>query len=157
APSTQFSRIKTRHIMGNAAAVFIRHLKPNLELGGGLALNNTFGYPMVFPAFYFKWVTDGKLAIKLQILEGLEASVDYTLNDYLNLGLIADMNGQMALLKQDGKDKIFTHQYLVAALRPKLKFGENLRIPIALGTQALRPAEMSSRKLKSLFKEKSYY
>lgn len=156
-PSTQFSHIKTRHIMGNAAAVFIRHLKPNLEFGGGLALNNTFGYPMVFPALYFKWVTDGDFAVQVQVLEGVDASVSYKINDYLTLGLQAEVKGQMALLKQDGKDKIFSHQYIVTGLQPEFTLGENVKIPLVFGIQAIRPAEITDRSLKTLFQDKGYY
>lgn len=65
-PTTQISEIEARNILGNAAVVFIRTPKPNLEWGVGLALNNTFGYPMVFPALYFDWYTKTPFAIKVQ-------------------------------------------------------------------------------------------
>lgn len=52
---TKFSKIRIRNLLGNVGLIFIRHFKPNIEIGGGLAFNNTFGYPMLFPAIYFSW------------------------------------------------------------------------------------------------------
>ena len=57
------SDIRMKNVLGQGGAVFIRQLKPNLSLGAGLAINNTFGYPMIFPAIYFDWSTEGRFAI----------------------------------------------------------------------------------------------
>lgn len=156
-PTTQISEIEARNILGNAAVVFIRTPKPNLEWGFGLALNNTFGYPMVFPALYFDWYTKTPFAIKVQMIDGVEALVDYTLTAYLSLGLGAEIKGQMATLKQEGKNKIFTHQYITSALRPEFKLGALVSIPLAVGIQARRNTQMSNRSLKNLFQGKEYY
>lgn len=156
-PCTKLSQIRYKNILGNIGAIFIYHLRPNLELGGGIAMNNSFGYPMIFPAIYFKWTAEGRFSIKMTLLEGIEISAGYTINNYLNLNLVAEMNGQMALLEQNGKDKIFTHQYFVAGLRPEIKFGQHVSIPITAGIHAMRPAEMLNRSLKSMFQDKGYY
>lgn len=156
-PCTKLSQIRYKNILGNIGAIFIYHLRPNLELGGGIAMNNSFGYPMIFPAIYFKWTAEGRFSIKMTLLEGIEISAGYTINNYLNLNLVAEMNGQMALLEQNGKDKIFTHQYFVAGLRPEIKFGQHVSIPITAGIHAMRPAEMVNRSLKSMFQDKGYY
>ena len=156
-PGTRFSEIRFRNVLGNIGAVFIYHLKPNLELGGGIALNNSFGYPMVFPAFYLNWTTKGRCAVKISMLDGLEMSAGYNASKSLSLNLVAEMNGQMALLEQDGKDKMFTHQYIVAGFRPEVKIGKNLSLSITAGIHAMRPAEMTNRNLKSLFQDRGYY
>lgn len=156
-PSTKFSEIRFRNVLGSVGAVFIYHLKPNLELGGGIALNNSFGYPMVFPAFYFHWTTEGRYTVKIAMLEGIEMSAGYNINKKLSLNFVTEMNGQMALLEQDGKNKMFSHQYIVAGFRPEIKIGKNLSILITAGIHAMRPAEMINRSLKSLFQDKGYY
>ncbi|WP_291583454.1 DUF6268 family outer membrane beta-barrel protein [Bacteroides sp.] len=156
-PCTKLSQIRYKNILGNIGTIFIYHLKPNLELGGGIAMNNSFGYPMIFPAIYFKWTTEGRFGVKIAMLEGIEMSAGYTINNNLNLNLVVEMNGQMALLEQNGKDKIFTHQYFVAGLRPEIKLGKHISIPITAGIHAMRPAEMVNRSLKSMFQDKGYY
>jgi len=156
-PSTRFSEISFKNVLGGMGAVFIYHLKPNLQLGGGLAINNSFGYPMLFPAFYINWKTKGKYAVKVEAMKGLEISVQYNAHKNLSLSFIAELNGQMALLEQDGKDKIFAHQYLVAGYRPEIKLGKRVSIPITAGISATRPAKMMDRKLKSIFQDGGYH
>lgn len=63
----------------------------------------------------------------------------------------------MATLKQEGKNKIFMHQYITTALRPEFKFGALVFTPLAVGIQVNRNAQMSNRSLKSFFQRKDYY
>lgn len=156
-PSTKFTQIRFKNVLGSAGAIFIYHLKPNLDLGGGIAMNNSFGYPMVFPAIYLNWRTEKLFAVKVSMMEGLEMSAGYNINKNLSLNIVAEMNGQMALLEEDGKGKIFSHQYLVAGFRPEIRIGKYISIPITAGISAMRPAEITSRSLKSMFQDRSYY
>ncbi len=158
-PFTEFSKIRYKHVLGNLGVVFIHHLRPNLDLGGGLAVNSTFGYPMAFPALYFDWRSGRKFKMNVSLGQGLELSAGYHFNDYFSLSLAGEMNGQMALVEKDGKDKIFTHQYMVAGLRPELKLGKSgLSIPVTLGINAIRPTYYSDRTLKGMFStDNDYY
>jgi len=112
---------------------------------------------MLFPAFYINWKTKGKYAVKVEAMKGLEISVQYNAHKNLSLSFVAELNGQMALLEQDGKDKIFAHQYLVAGFRPEIKLGKKVSIPITAGISATRPAKMMDRKLKSIFQDGGYH
>ena len=60
APSADFSKIRFKNVLGSGGVIFIRHLKPNLSIGGGVAINSSLGYPMIFPAVYLNWHLDGK-------------------------------------------------------------------------------------------------
>ena len=155
-PTTDLSQIKFKHVLGSVSAVFIRHLKPNLELGGGLALNNSFGFPMLFPAFYLNWRTAGRYSVQASLRDGLEVSAGYNFNANLKLSLVMEVNGQMALLEQEGKDKIFTHQYVVFGLRPEIKLGKRVTIPLTFGLNATRTAQITDRSLKTIFQDKGY-
>lgn len=157
APSTRFSQIRYKNVLGSAGVIFICHLNANLELGGGVAVNNSFGHPMAFPAIYLNWNTNGKFKFKTSMMDGLKLSAEYEASKYLNLSIVAEMNGQMALVEKDGKDKIFTHQYVVAGFRPEIRVGKNLSIPITAGINAMRTAEFADRSLKSIFRDESYY
>ena len=156
-PGTNFSKMGIENILGSAGVVFIRHLRPNLDLGGGLAINNSFGFPMLFPAVYLNWKTQSKYTVKVSMIRGLEVAAGYDVNKNLGLYLIAEMNGQTALLEQDGKKKIFSHACLVTGLRPEIKLGNKLSIPVTVGLNAWRPASITDRKLKSMFQDKEYY
>lgn len=156
-PNTKLSQLNRKNILGMAGTVFIYHLRPNLDLGGGLALNNSFGAPMVLPAIYLNWRTDGDFKVNISLMDGLAMSVKYDAHRNISLSLVGEMNGQMALLEQEGQGKIFSHLYVVTGLRPEIKLGKKLSIPITLGINAFRPAEMTDRSIKSMFVSKGYY
>jgi hypothetical protein len=155
-PSADLSQMRFRNVLGSVSAVFIRHLRPNLDLGGGLALNNSFGFPMLFPAFYLNWTTSGRYAVQISLKDGLEMSAGYNVNKNLRLSLVGEINGQMALLQQDGKDKMFAHQYVVLGLRPEIKIGKRVSIPLTFGLNATRTAQITNRSLKTIFQDKGY-
>lgn len=156
-PSSRFSQIRYKNVLGSVGAIFIYHLKSNLQLGGGIAMNNSFGYPMVFPAFYFNWTTVGRFNVKIAMMDGIEILAGYNANKNVTLNIVTEMNGQLALLEQDGKDKMFSHQYIIVGFRPEIKIGKKISIPITAGFHAMRPAEMTDRSLKSIFDDRGYY
>lgn len=156
-PSTKFSEIRFKNMLASGSLIFIHHFSPTFQLGGGIALNNSFGFPMAFPALYLNWVTQGRFGVKVSLMDGLSLSVNYNVNKSLGLSFVTEMSGQMALLEQEGKDKIFSHQYIIVGLRPEIRLGKRVSIPITMGISAMRPAEISSRSLKSMFDDKGYY
>lgn len=155
-PSTKLSKIRFKNVLGTGAVVFIHQMNPNLELGGGVAFNNSFGVPMVFPAIYVNWRTQSRVAVRISMMDGLALQASYKLTDFLSLNAVIEMNGQMALLEKDGKDKMFTHQYIIAGLRPEFTIAKRLTIPITAGVSATRGAQFNDRKLKSMFLNENY-
>lgn len=151
-PTTDFSRINFNNVLGSGGVVFIRHLNPNLDIGGGVAINSSLGYPMVFPAVYVNWRHDGKFDVTIELVEGLDVSAGYGFNDRFKLSYALEMNGQVALLTKDGKDVIFSHQYIVTGFRPELTLGKTgLSITAMAGLNLFRPASYSDRTLKGVF------
>ncbi len=159
APSADLSKIRFKHVLGSGGIVFIRHLKPNLSIGGGVAINSSLGYPMVFPAVYLNWELDGKFDVNVELVEGLDVSASYSFNDWFKLSYALEMNGQAALLQKDGKDVIFSHQYIVTGFRPEIKVGKTgLSMTAMVGLNIYRPASYSDRTLKGVFAtDNDYY
>lgn len=158
-PSPDFSKIRFKNVLGSAGVVFIRHLKPNLSIGGGVAINSSLGYPMVFPAVYLNWNLDRKFDVNIELVEGLDISTSYEFNDWFRLSYALEMNGQVALLEKDGKDVIFSHQYIVTGFRPEIKVGKTgLSMTAMAGLNLFRPASYSDRTLKGVFAtDNDYY
>ncbi len=157
-PSTDFSEIRFKQILGSISAIFVHHFSSNFDFGGGVALNSTFGYPMVFPAIYLNWHSQGKFDCKISMVNGLEISAGLNVHKYLTLSLIGEMDGQTALLEKDGKDVIFSHQYIVTGVRPEIKISQKVSIPLTAGINAVRPAFFSDRTLKAMFaSDRNYY
>ncbi|MEH6305533.1 DUF6268 family outer membrane beta-barrel protein [Olivibacter sp. CPCC 100613] len=158
APTTDFSKLTFKNVLGSGGLVFIRHLKPNLDIGGGVSINSSLGYPMIFPAVYVKWKLHGKYDVNVEVIEGLELSAGYDFNDRFKLSYAIEMNGQVALLKKDGKDMIFSHQYIVTGFRPELKVGKTgLTMTGMVGLNLYRPAAYSERTLKGVFASDNDY
>lgn len=158
-PSTDFSEFNFRNILFSGGVVFIRHLKSNLDIGAGVAINSSLGYPMVFPTFYLRWELRGKYDVNIELIEGLDASIGYEFTDDFTLAYALEMSGQVALLKQAGKDMIFSHQYIVTGLRPEFKIGESRFSVMGMaGLNLYRPASFSERSLKGVFaSDNDYY
>ena len=149
------SDIRMKNVLGQGGAVFIRQLKPNLSLGAGLAINNTFGYPMIFPAIYFDWSTEGRYEIKVSMMNAMEVSAGMHLNKYLKVSLMAEMNGALALVEREGKDVMFSQQYIIVGLQPELNLGSSLAITAIGGLSCSRIAYYTTRTLKAFFKDMS--
>jgi hypothetical protein len=157
APTSRPSEITLSNIIGSFGATFIRRFSPTFEFGGGLALNNGFGYPMLFPTLYLNWTTGDKISLKVSMMNGVEVSAGYHASDDINLAIVAEYNGQGAVVKTAGKDIVVTHQYAVAGFRPEFKIGKKLSIPITAGINAGRTLEYSDRSIKSIFSEGKGY
>ncbi|MBT2623661.1 DUF6268 family outer membrane beta-barrel protein [Chryseobacterium sp. ISL-6] len=152
APNTDFGKISFRNVLVSGGVVFIRHLNPNLDIGGGVAINSSLGYPMIFPAVYVKWKTNGKFDVNVELVDGLDVSAGYEFDNRFKLSYALEMNGQVALLKKDGKDVIFSHQYIVTGFRPEIKLGEKgLSVTGMVGVNLYRPASYNERTLKGMF------
>jgi hypothetical protein len=124
-----------------------------------MAINSSLGYPMIFPTVYLNWNFDGKFDVNVELVEGLYVSVGYDFNDWFKLSYALEMNGQVALLEKDGKDVIFSHQYIVTGFRPEIKVGKTGLSMIAMaGLNLFRPASYSDRTLKGVFaSDNDYY
>ncbi len=150
-PTTQISKITNKQILGNMAALFICNIRPNLQLGFGLAFNNTFGYPMVFPALYLEWNTEGKWIAHINMTDGFVSSFGYQFNKFFSLNVAWEVTGQMSFVEKDHKDMMFSQTHMIAGIRPEFKLGEKLTIPVTLGINTMRFAGYEKRTLKAMF------
>ena len=140
------------HVMGVGMAAAIWHLRDNLDLGMGVALNTSFGYPMVFPALFVDWRLEGRYMVNVSMMDGGAISGGMQLHKLLRLKLVGSMNGMLAFVERDGKDKIFTQQYITTGLQPELTITKSLSVPITVGLSAYRAAFYDDRTLKAMFK-----
>lgn len=150
-PNTKLSKIEYRNFLGNIGVIFIRKMKPNLEIGFGAAMNNTFGYPMLFPALYFNWMYEGCLIFSLSMMDGGEMSVKYNINKQLSLSLVAEMSGQGVMLKENNREMMFSHQYIVMGFRPEFRVSKYISITLTVGASMMRSAGFDERSLKGIF------
>ncbi|MBB1568260.1 MAG: hypothetical protein HG435_001960 [Capnocytophaga sp.] len=153
-PENRLSAIRIdENVLANGALVFIWHWRPNLEIGGGVALNNSFGYPMVFPALYLKYKGgfSDKFTIDINLLDGTKVAFGYNYSENLSLKLVANIGGYSAYLRRNGQKEMFSSQTFFVGLEPEFKLGKHISIPVTFGGSFIRSGRYRERTLSAMF------
>ena len=153
-PENRLSAIRIdENVLANGALVFIWHWRPNLEIGGGVALNNSFGYPMVFPALYLKYKGgfSDKFTIDVNLLDGTKVAFGYDYSENLSLKLVANIGGYLAYLRRNGQKEMFSSQTFFVGLEPEFKLGKHISIPVTFGGSFIRSGRYRERTLSAMF------
>ena len=153
-PENRLSSIHIgENVVANGAFVLVWHLRPNIEIGGGVALNNSFGYPMVFPAFYFKYKGgfSDKFTIDINLLNGTKVAFGYDYSENLSLKLVANIGGYLAYLRRNGQKEMFSSQTFFVGLEPEFKLGKHISIPVTFGGSFIRSGRYRERTLSAMF------
>ena len=153
-PENRLSAIRIdENVLANGALVFIWHWRPNLEIGGGVALNNSFGYPMVFPAFYLKYKGgfSDKFTIDINLLDGTKVAFGYDYSENLSLKLVANIGGYLAYLRRNGQKEMFSSQTFFVGLEPEFKLGKHISLPVTFGGSFIRSGRYRERTLSAMF------
>nr|WP_198999823.1 DUF6268 family outer membrane beta-barrel protein [Flavobacterium sp. ASV13] len=149
---TDMVEINKDDVLIQGGVLFIKQFNPNLALGVGPVLTNSFGVPMVLPGIYFNWESKGALHFKVTFPEGLE--LGYRMSDTFDLKAVVELSGMTAETKVRNKSMLLGYQQIIAGLRPQLKFGEHWTLEPTAGTTLLRSFSTTNRKIKDIFKEK---
>ena len=65
------------------------------------------------------------------------------------------MNGSLALLEREGKDAVFSQQFIIAGLQPEFNIGNSFSVTATAGVSCSRIAYYTTRTLKAFFKDMS--
>ena len=153
-PENRLSAIRIgENVLANGAFILVWHLQPNLEIGGGVALNNSFGYPMVFPAFYLKYKGgfSDKFTIDINLLDGTKVAFGYDYSENLSLKLVANIGGYSAFLRRNGQKEMFSSQTFFVGLEPEFKLGKHISLPVTFGGSFIRSGRYRERTLSAMF------
>lgn len=155
--TSDLDKISGKSILGQGGVLFIRHAKPTLDWGVGVAINNALGYPMLFPSFYLDWKLGGTYEFKLSFYNTFEVAISTQINDYLKLGIVGESKGLMSAVEKDSKDMYYVTQYGYVGIQPEFKIGKSLTIPITAGVSIARDTYFQSRTLKAFYDSKDDY
>lgn len=139
--------IGIHQVVGEAAVIFVRTITPNLKVGAGLAFDNTFGFPMVYPGLIVDWAIDGKGGKYFARLNSNEIKAGIKYSDKFQLYVNFDVFGASALYK----DEMFTHMYYAVGVTPEFKIGKYFSIPVTLGVSASRNMYVNDRTVQDFF------
>lgn len=144
---TASSNLSATQIIGEGALIFIKTIRPNLKVGAGVAFDNTFGFPMVYPGIIVDWAIDGKNGKYFARLNSNELKAGMKVNDNFQVYLNFDVFGASALYK----DKMFTHVYYAVGITPEIKLSKYFSMPIMVGITASRNMYAHNRTLTDFF------
>lgn len=145
--------VSGKNFLMKGGVIFVRHTKINIDWGLGVVLNNMFGYPMVFPSFYFDWQSTGRFQFKVSMVERFEVSAGMRVRKNLNLNLGVDMQGMTAFVERNDESVMCGQMQIVAGLKPEYTLGRVV-IQGTIGASLLRTTEYQKRSLKGIFKGK---
>ena len=153
-PENRLSSIHIgENVVANGALLFVWYWRANLEIGAGAALNNTFGYPMLFPALYFKYKGgfSDKFTIDVSLLDGGKVAFGYNYRENLSLKLVANIGGYAAYLRRNEQKEMFSSQTFFVGLEPEFKLGKHISIPVTFGGSFIRSGRYRERTLSAMF------
>ena len=157
-PENRLSSIHIgENVVANGALLFVWHWRANLEIGAGAALNNTFGYPMLFPALYFKYKGgfSDKFTIDVSLLDGGKVAFGYNYRENLSLKLVANIGGYAAYLRRNEQKEMFSSQTFFVGVEPEFKIGKHVSIPLTIGDSFIRSGRYRERTLAAMFQSEA--
>ncbi len=148
---TDMSYFSGKCFLGQGGVLFIRKMNPNLDLGGGAAINNMLGYPMAFFSLYLDWHKNGNYDFRLSMTTKFEVSASMKLNKKWKLRLIGEANGMSVIVNKNGESQIYVHNRGTIGLRPELKLGKMWKTYMTTGVSVRRESYYQKRTLKAFY------
>lgn len=147
------SQIETKSLLASGGALFIYHILHNFDVGIGLGITNSYGTPMALPMGYINWQIDGKYELKVNMLENMEISSAYKLNNKLKIRLIGfEMDGMSAVVDINSQSKIFGTVSMKSGFQVDFNIGKMSSLQITAGGNWYRDAVVVNRSIKDYFK-----
>lgn len=141
-----------KDILFNGGAMFSYHKSSNLDLGVGVGLTNSYGVPMILPIPFLKWSSLGRYEFNVMMMGRPKVSAAMRVDEQLKLNLdLIEIEGSTAVVKVDGKRKIFSQMSTKTAFRPEYKVGRSV-VNVSIGCTWQRGARITNRSLKAFFK-----
>lgn len=141
-----------KDILFNGGAMFSYHKSENLDLGVGIGLTNSYGVPMVLPIPFVRWTSSGRYEFNVMMVGRPKVSAGMRVDEKLKLNLdVIEIEGSTAIIKVDGKRKVFSQVSTKTAFRPEYRLGRSV-VNVSVGCTWRRDARITSRSMKGFFK-----
>lgn len=141
-----------KSVLANGGAIFAYRLRPNLSLGIGAGLTNSYGVPMVVPMAYLDWRLRGRVEVTLNLSYGIKANVRIKATKRLAVDITPiEFDGMSAVVKHQGKDRIYSTLSIRSLLSAEMDMGKGLSLFGGAGGVLLRNISIQERKISNLF------
>lgn len=149
---TDLKGISSQDVLLMGGVIFIKQFNPNLALGVGPVVSNTFGVPMVLPAIFLNWKTNGKFQVMVNFPEKVELA--FKASPAIRLKAVAEVSSMTADVNREDK-AMLSYLQVISGFQPEFKLSKSLTLQLTAGASLYRSMEFTSRKLKDFFKEKN--
>ncbi|WP_143305732.1 DUF6268 family outer membrane beta-barrel protein [Chitinophaga vietnamensis] len=150
---TDMKQVDQQDIFVTGGLLFIKQHSRRFSYGLGAVLSNTFGTPMILPAFMVRWQTDNKFRIDINFPEKL--SITTALSSYTDLGLALRMRGaSYDVEKHPGNQRLMGYAELSAGLENTWHLNKHFDFVVAGGSILFNDITFKERKLSEMFAEK---
>jgi hypothetical protein len=145
--------IRWESIMGNAAVMFVHSTNSQLIYGIGGGLTTKYGIPIIGPVMFLKWRVNDATEVTLDYVSRNKISVSHQFSDRLRTELsLIDTEAMSAIIKVDGKTKIYSTTEMQSYLRPSYRLSKNCTLTLKTGVDWRRYSRISNRKIHDFFK-----
>ncbi|WP_113614266.1 DUF6268 family outer membrane beta-barrel protein [Chitinophaga flava] len=149
---TDMEKIDYEDVVINGGVIFIKRYNPRFSLGIGAVLTNSFGAPMVLPAFLLSWKTNGRFKVEVNIPEKI--SVSSTLNKYDDLALALRLSGAaFDVEKHPDNKRQLGYSEITVGLENTFHLTRKVDFNIAGGSVLVSSVQFREKKLSSIFSD----
>lgn len=158
---TTFDDTSARDIFINAAAIFSYRHDQRLSYGVGVALTNTFGWPLILPMPYVRYqaaAAGGKPVVgawdfDVNFMGRMQFTAGTWLTERLKLNIDGfNMENLHANVKVDGDYKVYSMSTWKSGVRPELTIGKKGCLMLAAGWVWRRSVGLADRSWAGFFK-----
>lgn len=150
---TDMEEIDQHDIFVNGGLLFVKQKNRHFSYGIGAMFTNTFGTPMLVPAFLVRWQSDNKYRLDLNFPEKL--SVSTRLNKRTDLALAFRMQGAAYDVKRmNDKKRLMGHSEMSVALENTWHLTKHIDFVASGGSILLNATSFSEKTLSEMFKDR---
>lgn len=158
--ASDFDKIDHHDFIFNGGAAFIRRYSPRFSFGFGAFVNNAFGTPMIFPAFFVQWQTGRKIRLDIGLPDrdagpgGMyRISGTYVFNKTTELSLVFKPRAMIYDTEiQGSKNRMLSTFQLPIGLENKWHF-KNVDLVAGAGALLLNEFGFREKKLSKIFEK----
>lgn len=144
--------VSFKSVLANGGAIFAYRLTNNLRIGLGAGLTNSYGAPMIVPMGYLDWQLHGRIEVLLNVSNGIQTKVSIKATERLSVDISPiKFDGMSAVVKRDGKDKLYSMFMIHSSASINLNLGKGLSLFGGAGGVLLRNSTIKERKIGSIF------
>ena len=150
---TDMEKIDQNDIFINGGVLFVKQVNPRFSYGLGAMFTNTFGTPMLLPAFMIRWQTQSRYKIDLNFPEKL--SISSSLNKHTDLALAFRMNGAAYDVERGAdKKRLMGHSEMSIGLENTWHLSKRIDFVASGGSILLNQNSFTEKSLSEMFSDK---